>query len=138
MPYPALDLCLYALDVSGPETKINGKHGGMMQLRPSQCTAWSSSFESVAERISEIERMYFEPDGSFLWAGEVEKRHWRLEGFLYDDGHRLQRCELRGRCPRENWQLLLDCLSGQHDRLVAFDNRRNVYLPLEAVARMWS
>lgn len=57
------------------------------------------SFEEVGESLEALERMFFEPDGSFVWVGSAEGQAWQLDGLLTDRAGRLLYVELKGRCP---------------------------------------
>ncbi|MBN8624951.1 MAG: hypothetical protein J0M17_05615 [Planctomycetes bacterium] len=59
------------------------------------------SFEEVGESLETLERMFFEPDGSFVWVGSAEGQAWQLDGLLADRAGRLLYVELKGRCPPE-------------------------------------
>lgn len=70
----------------------------------------ATSFEAAAQRLERLERLHFEPDGSFVWA-----RRQGLEqvfGMLYDAGGQLQYVDLRGRCRRETFAELIAAISG--------------------------
>lgn len=66
------------------------------------------SFEDAAEFLSRLARLYFEPDGSFVWVGDEEGdgSSWQFDGVLYDRGGRLQYVELKGDGPLAAWQQL--------------------------------
>lgn len=57
------------------------------------------SFEDVGESLEALERMFFEPDGSFVWVGSDGDQAWQLDGLLADRAGRLLYVELKGRCP---------------------------------------
>ncbi|TWT98238.1 hypothetical protein [Stieleria varia] len=65
----------------------------------------SLSFEEAQQRLSELERLYFEPDGSFVWAGAG----FQVFGMLYDAAGKLQYVELRGKCTLAAWRRLIEC-----------------------------
>lgn len=56
------------------------------------------TFETVGERLGGKERLYFEPDGSFVWVGSADERPWQLDGLLADRADRLLYVELKGTC----------------------------------------
>ncbi len=85
-PYPWFHVYLY------------GPGGGPM----------TSRFDDVAQRLLELRRLHFEPDGSLLWAGG----HWQVDGMIYDRCGILQYADLKGRCPLEDWQLLIQRIAG--------------------------
>lgn len=67
------------------------------------------SFEAAEARLTALEQLYFEPDGSFLWRGR-QPTVWQIDGMLYDAAGRLQYIDLRGHCPQPQWRRLLDAL----------------------------
>jgi hypothetical protein len=60
---------------------------------------FNRSFEEVGESLEKLERMFFEPDGSFVWVGSAGSQAWQLDGLLADRAGRLLYAELKGRCP---------------------------------------
>ncbi len=68
------------------------------------------SWEQASENLSQLPRMFLEPDGSFLWTGtDPDCGPWQLEGTIFDDGRVVRRIELAGNCPRLLWQEFLKC-----------------------------
>ena len=64
------------------------------------------SFEEAATHLRQLDRMYLEPDGSFVWVVEGDGHRYQLDGSLVDDGARLLHVELKGICD----SLMLDDL----------------------------
>ena len=70
-------------------------------------------FETLAERLQRLPRMYFEWDGSWVWTGELTvagsptSRRWQLDGMVYDAAGVVQYIELKGTCPWAAWQKLI-------------------------------
>ena len=82
----------------------------MMGLRlPQLDTRFAKSFEEVATAFKALARMYFEPDGSFVWVVEEDQRY-QLDGSLYDDGERLLNVDLKGTCNAKVLDEFLGCL----------------------------
>lgn len=75
------------------------------------------SFEEVGEALSRLERMFFEPDGSFVWVG-LEPELWQLDGNLYDRAGQVVQLELKGRCPPEAFDLVLQTLGWPEESLM--------------------
>jgi hypothetical protein len=73
-------------------------------LRP---IAMRVSFEQAAESLQQLSRLFFEPDGSFVWVGQAGDRHWQVDGQLTDRDGRLLYAELRGSCPAQAFDRLL-------------------------------
>jgi hypothetical protein len=71
-----------------------------------------TSFETVCERLAKLPRLYIELDGSWVWTGEdATGRPWQLDGMLYDAADSIQYVDLKGRCPHEIWQVLIESLA---------------------------
>ncbi|MGI9470659.1 MAG: hypothetical protein ACR2NZ_03935 [Rubripirellula sp.] len=70
----------------------------------------ATSFEEVEQRLTKIDQLYFEPDGSFVWSGKGGQE--QVFGMVYDAGGQVQYCELRGRCQRKHWRLLYQAIAG--------------------------
>ncbi len=58
---------------------------------------WLQTWEDTIDRLSQLPRLYTEPDGSFVWASEGG----RLAGVLYDRAGRMCYAELFGDCTPE-------------------------------------
>ena len=68
-----------------------------LSIAPGQLTdRFELSFEEVAQRLTELPRMFLEPDGSFVWVIDDFDRQYQLDGSLYDDGVRMLHVELKG------------------------------------------
>jgi hypothetical protein len=76
-------------------------------LRP---VAMQVSFEQAAERLQQLPRLFFEPDGSFVWVGQDGDRRWQVDGQLTDRDGCLLYVELRGSCPAQAFDRLLAAL----------------------------
>jgi hypothetical protein len=72
-----------------------------------QGATFDVDFETVAERLVALPRMFFEPDGSFVWVSDQGAAGWQVDGVLYDRAGRVQYAELKGSCPAERFDQLL-------------------------------
>ena len=96
------------------------------------------SFELLAARLQEFERLYFEMDGSFVWTGAIPCP-WQVDGMIYDRGSLIQRVELKGRCPRGQWNRFLDALDYPEQSLIAYDLKTTRFMPLQQLEScLWS
>lgn len=94
-------------------------------LRPA---AMRVSFEQAADRLQQLPRLFFEPDGSFVWVGQDGDRRWQVDGQLTDrDGHLLY-AELRGSCPAQAFDQLLAALGWPTTPLVFQLTRDAIFL----------
>lgn len=78
----------------------------------------SVSFEAVAVALETLPRMFFEPDGSFLWVSDDAQAPWQLDGQLQDQGASLDHVEIKGTCSLESFRAFLQTLRGNNEQLV--------------------
>lgn len=62
---------------------------------------FGSSYEDFSEQLSQVPRLYIEPDGSFVWVSSIDPVR-RISGQITDDGKQVLYLELRGRCQWED------------------------------------
>ena len=86
------------------------------------------TFEQVADRLRECDRLFFEEDGSFVWTGEqrVPERsperspekgqRWQVDGMVYDAAGQVQYIDLKGTCPLAPWKQLTRLFATQDSR----------------------
>lgn len=79
------------------------------------------TFEETLAALEQLERMYVEPDGSFVWV--AVDRSWQVDGNFYDRDERLLFVELRGTAPAEEFDQLLAAL-GWPAAALAFEWRQ--------------
>ncbi|MFO0944022.1 MAG: hypothetical protein U0930_25070 [Pirellulales bacterium] len=87
------------------------------------------SFEQVEQCMSNLPRMFFELDGSFVWRGSSpdsadsstngSTNNWQIDGMVYDVAGQVARIELKGHCPIEVFVQLLSCIQPA-DKLLAY------------------
>jgi len=66
------------------------------------------TFEQATEALAQLERLFIEPDGSFVWTGhDADDEPWQADGNLIDRGDALAYAEIKGRCPTEQFDRLL-------------------------------
>ena len=70
-------------------------------------TTFDCTFETAIARLSQLERMYSEPDGSWVWVSSQGAPPWQVEGNLYDKSERLLFVDAKGSCPAEQFDRLL-------------------------------
>lgn len=96
------------------------------------------SFELLAERLQALERLYFEMDGSFVWTGSIPCP-WQVDGMVYDRGQQIQRIELKGQFPWNEWNMLLEALNHPLQSLVAYDLKATRFMTLQQLeSSLWS
>jgi hypothetical protein len=65
-------------------------------------------FDDAFARLSRLERMYAEPDGSFVWTSPRAGLSWQVDGNAFEKAGRVLLVDLKGSCP-----------PGEFDRLLA-------------------
>lgn len=65
------------------------------------------SFDDFLHAISGIERLYAEPDGSFVWASPRAGLAWQVDGNAFERDGRLLLVDLKGSCPEPAFDRLL-------------------------------
>lgn len=64
-------------------------------------------FDEALGRLGNIERLFVEPDGSFVWTSPREGPRWQVDGNLFEREGRVQLCDMKGTCPPEGFDRLL-------------------------------
>ena len=74
-------------------------------------TRFSMTLESFADQVSDWPGLYFEMDGSFVWAArEGETNIGQIDGMIYDRDNAIEYLDLKGSAPRFAWEKLLGVL----------------------------
>ena len=95
--------------------------------------SFALTFEQAVAALERLDRMFVEPDGSFVWvsastAAPGEERRWQLDGNLFDRNGRLLLVDLKGSCPEAELDRLLAAF-GWPDMPVLFElTREAVFL----------
>ena len=85
---------------------------------PTNLLPLTITFEVAAAALEVLPRMFFEPDGSFVWVGETDAGRWQLDGQLQDRGPTLDHVEIKGTCAPEPFAQFLAALRGNAELLV--------------------
>jgi hypothetical protein len=89
----------------------------------------AASFEATLTQLSQLDRLFIEPDGSFVWRGsDSGGSDWQVDGSLVDQGEALAYVELKGSCPEEQLDELLRSLGWPQHQLAFQLPRRGVVL----------
>ena len=81
----------------------------------------ATTFEQAFALLHGWERLFIEPDGSFVWTGATAGgAAWQVDGNLIDQGETLARVELKGDCPAEQFDRLLSVF-GWPETTLAFE-----------------
>lgn len=84
---------------------------------PSDSEPLPVTFDEAVERLSALDRMFVEPDGSFVWRGVEGDEAWQIEGQLVDGGLSLAHVELKGSASVACLQRFIDCLQAERSSL---------------------
>ena len=86
------------------------------------------TFEQAEERLRAIDRLFFEPDGSFVWRHEQDSGCWQLDGNLYDNAGCLSFIELKGTATHWMLDQFLGCFKQLESRLIFHLPRHGLFL----------
>lgn len=100
-------------------------------------TTFPCSFEEAAARLQQLERMYCEPDGSFVWVSSQEGPAWQVDGNLYDRAEKLLFVDLKGSCRASDFDRLIRCFDWPQTP-VMFQLVREAVLLDEPQFRTWA
>jgi hypothetical protein len=90
---------------------------------------FSISFEAAGEALSKLERMFFEPDGSFVWvSSSTSPSPWQVDGVLYDRQEKLLFVDLKGSCTESDFNRLLSAFGWPNTPLMFQMVREAVFL----------
>ena len=93
------------------------------------------TFDQALSAFESFDRLFIEPDGSFVWTGSLpDGTTWQLDGNLIDRGDFLAYVELKGRCPQAQFDQILTALGWPGVRL-AFELTRRGTVVEEAEFR---
>jgi hypothetical protein len=114
----------------GDEIEVGGRKVRALRIAPDalSSTTMACSFEAACARLGELERLYCEGDGSFVWASPQGEPPWQVDGNLYDRNERLLFVDLKGTCPAEQFDRLLTALGWPQTPLVFQLTREAVFL----------
>lgn len=110
-PLYAFDITLHARPAeareSGAHVDAWGTWPTLVVPREALAVPFRVGFDTALERLAALERMFAEPDGSFVWTSPRVGLAWQVDGNAFDrDGHALL-CDLRGSCPPAEFDRLL-------------------------------
>lgn len=85
-------------------------------------------FDEALARLAGLERMYVEPDGSFVWASPREGRWWQVDGNAFEKDGRVLLADLKGSCPAVEFDRLLGAFGWPNQPLLMQLVRAAVFL----------
>ena len=111
----AFDITLHRLDPDVVRTPADGVHVDSWGSWPVLAVSHDAlnvplaiGFDDAFARLGRLERMYAEPDGSFVWTSPREGLSWQVDGNAFEKAGRVLLVDLKGSCP-----------PGEFDRLLA-------------------
>lgn len=121
----------------GPTLDLGGRQVRTLQVAHDEVakTTMPVSFESAITALASLERMYCEPDGSFVWTSSQSESPWQVDGNLYDREGRMLFVDAKGSCPAERFDCLLSALGWPATKLMFQLTREAVFLDEEEFRR---
>ncbi len=95
----------------------------------------AAGFDESLGRLALLERMYVEPDGSFVWTSPRVGAWWQVDGNAAERDGRVLLVDLRGSCPPAEFDRLLAALGWPAAPLMFQLVRPAVFLDEEAFRR---
>jgi hypothetical protein len=121
-----------SLPAAGPAARIGHRDVATLLLKSADLLPLAATFEAAAAALEALPRLYFEPDGSFLWVGE--QNAWQIDGQLHDRGETLDYVELKGHCPASALACLLRALRTADETLIFHAVREGVFVDERAAS----
>jgi hypothetical protein len=118
----------------GPLVNLAGATFQTLHLRGQPDAPFERSFETVAQALGQLDRLFLEPDGSLVWVSPAGEPAWQLDCMLYDRAGRLLYVELKGECEERAFDRFLSAL-GWPETPVMFQLVRSAVLLDEAEFR---
>ena len=115
--------------------EVQGQRLTVWEVNAADLPPLGVTFEQVAERLSTLPRMFFEPDGSFVWVSSAQPR-WQLDGQLQDRGPALDYVELKGTCAAAEWEKFLTTLGWPGKKLLFQLVRAGIFLDEPALRQL--
>lgn len=125
--------------LSLPSIQFNGHDVAAWNIAHIEQYSMQVSFEEVEQSMSQLPRMFFEMDGSFVWRGQYsseQEQNWQVDGMVYDVAGRVSRVELKGDCHLEKFQELVDRLQPA-ESLVAYLIDQSCFVRVVDLMRAW-
>jgi hypothetical protein len=95
----------------------------------------TTGFDEALSRLETLERMYAEPDGSFVWTSPREGLSWQVDGNAFERDGRVLLVDLRGSCPPAAFDRLLAAFGWPTQPLVMQLVRSAVFVDEETFRR---
>jgi hypothetical protein len=118
---------------------LDGRETRILDLPPSSLDIpFPVSFEQALASLSQLPRLFIEPDGSFVWVSERGSTPpWQIDGLLFDRGGRLLYVELKGDCPMASFTELLKAFESPATTYVVLLVRSGVVMDMDVFCGNW-
>lgn len=103
--------------------------------REALATPLAIGFDAAFERLTVLERMYAEPDGSFVWTSPREGLSWQVDGNAFERHGRVLLVDLKGTCPADRFDALLAAFGWPEQQLMLQLVRPAVFLDEQTFRR---
>ena len=99
----------------------------------------AADFDDALADLAELERMYAEPDGSFVWtssrSSDAGAAWWQVDGNACEKDGRVLLVDLKGSCPPAEFDRLLAAFGWPAQPMMMLLVRSAVFLGEEAFRR---
>ncbi|MEO1991657.1 MAG: hypothetical protein ABGW78_06975 [Pirellulales bacterium] len=134
-----IDLSIYSFDISlhgfsseyERESRFQDPWGTWTVLQIPQLSLsrpLNVTFDNAVERLSQLDRMFVELDGSFLWSNKHHSHSWQIDGNIFEQNNKVLFVELKGTCFPSTFDALLTCFGWPTETLVFQLTRPSVFL----------
>jgi hypothetical protein len=118
-----------AAATSGETRMLRGLSLPTLAVRPEDALdGFAVTFEELETTYGLEPRMFFEPDGSFVWRSSAGEPTWQLDGLEFDRDGRVRYVDLKGTCPAARLESLLAPLGWPQQALMFQLAREAVFL----------
>ena len=135
----AFDITLHARPeaaiVAGSHTDAWGTWPVLAVPHATLSIPMAAGFDEALARLAALERMYVEPDGSFVWTSPRESVSWQVDGNAFEKDGRVLLVDLKGGCPAAAFDRLLAAFGWPVQPLMMQLVRAAVFLDEEAFRR---
>lgn len=123
---------------AGPEWSVDGTRWPTLDVdEPARTATFSRDYEAVARDLAALPRLFWEPDGAFVWVADAPDKTWQVDGVAYERDGQLWYLELAGQLPGEALDRLLTAVGWPEQGLIFQVTRAAAFLD-EATFRRWA
>lgn len=139
----AFEITLHGLPAEsapGPTfTDASGTWPTLAVSKPALAVSMTAGFDDALAGLAELERMYAEPDGSFVWtssrSSDAGAAWWQVDGNACEKDGRVLLVDLKGSCPPAEFDRLLAAFGWPAQPMMMLLVRSAVFLGEEAFRR---